>query len=238
MVSPLARQRKQMLENQANQSASELISGADTESLHIKLIDFEEDRKYLKQLNAIEDKVKHKREVLVPKYKPYVEAYLAKGEVFENPIFTNMVIWLFDVNDMETAIDWCLKAIELDLPTPDNFRRDWPTVCADEVLAWAEKASERGHSIEPYFTKVFEKVEKEWRLHEEVHAKWYRFAGLHLIRNEEGQPQATSVGCLETLEKALVLLKHAHDKYAKIQVKTKIGQIEQRIRAIKDNKNL
>ncbi|MEH0666449.1 terminase [Vibrio scophthalmi] len=238
MVSPLARQRKQMLEKQANQSASELISGADTESLHIKLIDFEEDRKYLKQLNAIEDKVKHKREVLVPKYKPYVEAYLAKGEVFENPIFTNMVIWLFDVNDMETAIDWCLKAIELDLPTPDNFRRDWPTVCADAVLEWAEKESGRGHSIEPYFSKVFEKVEKEWRLHEEVHAKWYRFAGLYLIRNEEGQPQPTAIGCLETLEKALVLLQHAHDKYDKVGVKTKIGQIEQRIRAIKDNKNL
>lgn len=238
MVSPLARQRKQMLEKQANQSASEMISGADTESLHIKLIDFEEDRKYLKQLNAIEDKVKHKREVLVPKYKPYVEAYLAKGEVFENPIFTNMVIWLFDVNDMETAIDWCLKAIELDLPTPDNFRRDRPTVCADSVLEWAEKESGRGHSIEPYFSKVFEKVEKEWRLHEEVHAKWYRFAGLYLIRNEEGQPQPTAIGCLETLEKALVLLQHAHDKYDKVGVKTKIGQIEQRIRAIKDNKNL
>lgn len=238
MVSPLARQRKQMLEKQANQSVSEMISGADTESLHIKLIDFEEDRKYLKQLNAIEDKVKHKREVLVPKYKPYVEAYLAKGEVFENPIFTNMVIWLFDINDMDTAIDWCLKAIELDLPTPDNFRRDWPTVCADAVLEWAEKESGRAHSIEPYFSKVFEKVEKEWRLHEEVHAKWYRFAGLYLIRNEEGQPQATAIGCLETLEKALVLLQHAHDKYDKVGVKTKIGQIEQRIRAIRDGKNL
>lgn len=238
MVSPLAKQRRKLIEQQANQSASELISGADTESLHIKLIDFEEDRKYLKQLNAIEDKVKHKREVLVPKYKPYVEAYLAKGEVFENPIFTNMVIWLFDVNDMETAIAWCLKAIELDLPTPDNFRRDWPTVCADAVLEWAEKEAGRGHSIEPYFSKVFEKVEKEWRLHEEVHAKWYRFAGLYLIRNEEGQPQPTAIGCLETLEKALVLLQHAHDKYDKVGVKTKIAQIEQRIRAIKDGKNL
>ncbi|EPM7938786.1 phage terminase small subunit [Vibrio alginolyticus] len=238
MASPLARQRRQLLENQVSHSASKLSASANTESLHIKLIDFEEDRKYLKQLNAIEDKVKHKRDVLVPKYKPYVEAYLAKGEIFENPIFTNMVIWLFDVNDMETAIDWCLKAIALDLPTPDNFRRDWPTVCADEVLAWAEKESGRGHSIEPYFSAVFEKVESEWRLHEEVHAKWYRFAGLHLLRNEEGQPQPTSIGCLDTLEKALLLLQCAHEKYAKIGVKTKIGQVEQRIRAIKDNKNL
>ncbi|MCF7496205.1 phage terminase small subunit [Vibrio sp. L5-1] len=238
MASPLARQRRQLLEKQANQSASELIPGADTESLHIKLLGFEEDRKCLKQLNAIEDRVKHKREVLVPKYKPYVEMYLEKGEVFENPIFTNMVIWLFDVNEMNTAIDWCMKAIEMDLPTPENFRRDWPTVCADAVLEWAEKESARGHSIEPYFSQVFEKVDKEWRLHEKVQAKWYRFAGLHLILNEQGQPQPTAIGDLETLEKALALLQHAHDKYEKVGVKTKIGQIEQRIRAIKEGSNL
>ncbi|MGF1876673.1 phage terminase small subunit [Photobacterium frigidiphilum] len=237
MVSPLRQQRDAIIAQRAGNDPKSLKS-VNVNSLHIKLIDFEADRKYLKTLNAIADKVEHKRSVLVPKYRAYVEAYLAKGEVFENPIFTNMVIWLFDTKDMDTAIAWCLTAIELGLPTPDNFRRDWPTVCADEVLAWAEIQSGRGHSIEPYFTTVFDKVEHNWRLHEEVHAKWYRFAGLHLLRNEEGQPQATSVGCIDTLEKAVVLLQHAHDKYDKIGVKTQIKKIEQRIRALKDGKNL
>ncbi len=194
MVSPLAKQRKQLLEKQANQSAPAVHSSADTDSLHIKLIDFEEDRKHLRSFNAISDRVEHKRNVLVPKYKPYVQSYLESGEQFENPIFTNLVIWLFDIKELGTAIDWCMKAIERDLPTPENFRRDWPTFCADQVLEWAESESERGYSIEPYFSQVFEKVEKDWRLHEKVHAKWYKFAGLHLIRNEEGQPQATAIG--------------------------------------------
>ncbi|WP_274023240.1 phage terminase small subunit [Vibrio parahaemolyticus] len=238
MVSPLAKQRRQLIEKQANQSAPGVSSGADTDSLHIKLIEFEEDRKYLRSLNAIADRIKHKREVLVPKYKPYVQAYLESGEAFENPIFTNLVVWLFDIKELDTAIEWCMKAIELDLPTPENFRRDWPTFCADEVLAWAETESERGHSIEPYFSQVFEKVSKEWRLHEKVHAKWYKFAGLYLIRNEEGQPQATAIGNLETLEKALALLQHAHDKHPKIGVGTQIKKIEARIRAIKDGTNL
>ncbi|WP_281946386.1 phage terminase small subunit [Vibrio parahaemolyticus] len=238
MVSPLAKQRRQLIEKQANQSAPGVSSGADTDSLHIKLIEFEEDRKYLRSLNAIADRIKHKREVLVPKYKPYVQAYLESGEAFENPIFTNLVVWLFDIKELDTAIEWCMKAIELDLPTPENFRRDWPTFCADEVLAWAETESERGHSIEPYFSLVFEKVEKEWRLHEKVHAKWYKFAGLYMIRNEEGQPQATSVGNVETLEKALALLQHAHDKNSKVGVGTQIKKIEARIRAINEGKNL
>ncbi|PWF74633.1 terminase [Vibrio sp. T9] len=238
MVSPLAKQRRKLIEKQANQSAPGVSSGADTDSLHIRLIEFEEDRKYLRSLNAIADRIKHKREVLVPKYKPYVQAYLESGEAFENPIFTNLVVWLFDIKELDTAIEWCMKAIELDLPTPENFRRDWPTFCADEVLAWAEKESERGHSIEPYFSQVFEKVEKDWRLHEKVHAKWYKFAGLYLIRNEEGQPQATAVGNVETLEKALALLQHAHEKHSKVGVGTQIKKIEARIRAINEGKNL
>ncbi|WP_102418084.1 phage terminase small subunit [Vibrio cyclitrophicus] len=232
-----------MRDNLAKKAAKEqqifvVGSVADTNSLHIKLIDFEEDRKHLRSFNAIADRVEHKRNVLVPKYKPYVQNYLESGEQFENPIFTNLVIWLFDIKELDTAIEWCLKAIERDLPTPENFRRDWPTFCADEVLAWAESESERGNSIEPYFTKVFEKVEKEWRLHEKVHAKWYKFAGLYLIRNEEGQPQATAIGNLETLEKALALLQHAHNKHPKVGVGTQMKKIEQRIRAINDGKNL
>ncbi|MGI9888114.1 phage terminase small subunit [Vibrio chagasii] len=211
---------------------------ADTNSLHIKLIEFEEDRKHLRSFNAIADRIEHKRNVLVPKYKPYVQRYLESGDQLENPIFTNVVIWLFDIKELDVAIDWCMKAIERDLPTPENFRRDWPTFCADEVLAWAEYESERGNSIEPYFSQVFEKVEKEWRLHEKVNAKWYKFAGLFLIRNEQGNPQATAVGDVDVLKKALVLLQHAHNQHPKVGVGTQVKKIEQRIRAIEDGKNL
>ncbi|AUI86596.1 terminase [Vibrio azureus] len=238
MVSPLAKQRKQLLERQANRTSSDNHSGVVSNSLHIKLIDFEADRKHLRTFNAIADRVEHKRNVLVPKYKPYVQNYLDSGEQFENPIFTNLVIWLFDIKELDTAIDWCMKAIERDLPTPENLRRDWPTFCADEVLGWAESESERGHSIEPYFSQVFEKVDKEWRLHEKVQAKWYKFAGLSLILNEERQPQATAIGDIETLQKALNHLHCAQEKNKKVGVGTQIKKIEQRIRALKDGINL
>ena len=239
MVSPLAKQRKALLHKQANPLATGTVPGVNTDSLHIKLIEFEEDRKYLRSnFNSIGARIEHKRNVLIPKYKPLVEAYLESGESFENPIFTNLVVWLFDIKDLDNAIEWCLKAIELDLPTPDNFRRDWPTFCADEVLDWAETEAGRGNSVEPYFSQVFEKVEKQWELHEAVHAKWFKFAGLNLIRNQEGSPQATAIGNLETLEKALGFLNHAHDKSSKVGVGTQIKKIEQRIRALKDGKNL
>ncbi|MGX9517988.1 phage terminase small subunit [Vibrio mediterranei] len=215
------------------------VEVVNTDSLHLKLIEFEEDRKYLKGFNAIADRVEHKRSVLVPKYKPYIEKYLEDGDVYSNPIFSDMIVWLFDIQELELAIDWCFKAIDLGLPLPEGWRRkDWGTVCADFVLQWAEKESAEGRSVEPYFSQVFEKVEKEWRLHEEVHAKWFKFAGLHLIRNEKGKPLASSVGCVETLQKALVLLEHADDKSEKAQVKTHINKINSRINALQEGKNL
>lgn len=211
----------------------------DTESLHIKLIEFEEDRKHLRSaFSTLGERIDYKRNTLIPKYKPYVERFLASGEKIENPIFTHLIIWLFDVNELKTAIAWCLKAIELDLPTPENFRRNWPTICADMVLDWAQKESEHGRSVEPYFNQVFELIETKWRIHEEIHCKWLKFAGLSLLRNEGGTPQASSVGDIDTLEKSKALLLKAHELYAKAGVKTTIEKIDQRIRALKTGKNL
>jgi hypothetical protein len=41
-----------------------------------------------------------------------------------------------------------------------------------------------------------------WRLHEQVTAKWYKFAGLQLLRGD-GQKTAAGVDDVETLEKPI-----------------------------------
>ncbi|MDO6706151.1 phage terminase small subunit [Photobacterium sp. 1_MG-2023] len=236
MVSPLKRQRDQLLQS-GTQSVAQAAT-VNTDSLHLRLIEFENDKKALKNFNAIADRIVHKRDVLVPKYRAVAEAYLAAGEHYENPIFTTLTLWLFDIGDLETAIAWCLKAIEMDLPTPENIKRDWPTFCADHVLEWAEREAERGHSIEPYFSQVFEKVMHGWRLHEKVSAKWFKFAGYYLLRDDEGKPRPAAVGDIDTLEKAQALLQKAHEFYDKIGVKSVLDRIPQRINALKDGKNL
>ncbi|MCG7585664.1 phage terminase small subunit [Photobacterium sp. OFAV2-7] len=237
MVSPLKRQRDALL---AKQLAGETPQAAtvNTDSLHIKLVEFEEDRKGLKAFNAIADKVAHKRTVLIPKYKPLAEAYLAAGEQYQNPIFSSLIVWLFDTDDLDTAIDWCFKAIELDLPTPEFIKSDWPSFCARFVLEWAERNAERGHSVEPYFSQVFEKVCNDWRLHEERKARWFKFAGLHLLRDENGKPRATAVGDLDTLQKAKTLLTTADELYSKVGVGTQLSKIDMRINALTNGKNL
>lgn len=56
--------------------------------------------------------------------------------------------------------------------------------------------------------------------------------------NEKGEPKPSSIGDLERLQKAKALLLTAHEKYNRIMVKTKIDQIDMRINAINEGKNL
>lgn len=216
-----------------------MAATVNTDSLHIKLIEFEEDRKRMRsQFNARADRTDHKRNVLIPKYKPLAETYLAAGEKYENPIFSTLIVWLFDIGDLSTAIDWCLKAIELELPTPEFIRRDWPTFCADSVLKWAETQAEHGHSVEPYFSRVFAKIRDDWRLHEEVNAKWYKFAGYFLLRDDEGKPRPSAIADKATLEQAKAFLQQANEYHSKIGVGTMISKIDMRLSALETGKNL
>ena len=236
MASPLAKQRQAILAKQNRSTSPSRNTGDETKSLHLLLLELDADLKTLKSFNRIEDKVQHKRDVLIPKFKPYVEVYLASDEQYQNPLFAQLVVWLFDIGDLETAIDWCQQAIDRELDTPDRMKRDFATFCADEVLAWSEKMAAQGHSVEPYFSQIFTKVREEWRINEKPTAKWFKFAGLHLLRDESGSPRATAVGDVPTLESALALLQEANNQDSNVGVTTAIDKVLARIRAIKENR--
>lgn len=161
-----------------------------------------------------------------------MEAYLESGQVYANPVFAWCVIWLFDVGDLDKALDWADIAISQQQATPDRLRSNFPTFVADSMLAWAQETSGRGESVEPYFSRTFERVASTWRLHEQVTAKWFKFAGLRLLRSEDGQTTAASVDDIETLEKADQLLATAEKYYLKISVKTARQTIAARIRKL------
>ncbi|WP_019615490.1 phage terminase small subunit [Psychromonas ossibalaenae] len=237
MVSVIRRQRHNKLKQQSEQGHHQPC-GAEPKSLHLLLTELANDEKVLKGFNRIDDKLRHKREVLVPKYRAAVEEYLASEARFDNPLFAIMVVWLFDIEDLDTAINWCGQAIERELDTPQRFKRDFATFCADEVLKWCERMSAQGHSIEPFFSQVFAMVREEWRINEQLTAKWYKFAGLHLLRDENGKAKASSVGDIETLEQAKALLIEAQNQSPKAQVNTHLDKIEQRMRALIDGTNL
>lgn len=204
-------------------------SFADKQQLHD--IALEQDLAQLKMLGRISDKIEFKKTVLLPKYRPMAEQHLASKQVNQDVIFQYVVVWLFDTEQFDTAIEWALIAITQGQGLP-IAKRTWPAFIADEVLIWSEREAEKGNSVEPYFSAVFEKVMNVWRLNEALTAKYYKFAGLQLLRDESGKAVATGIGDIEQLHQAKILLETAMEIHPKCGAKTQIDKIAMRLRAL------
>jgi hypothetical protein len=198
----------------------------------------------LKRLKAFErraDKIAHKREKLLPKWLPIAEEYLKNSKekgnentVSDNPVFAYCIVWLFDVGDLGRAIEYAFTAIDIGQPMAGAIKRKWPGFIADTVFDWAELQAEQGRSIEPYFGTVFNRVTGQWKLPEPVTAKYYKFAGLALLRTANGEIQPSHVGDANRLKQADQLLEKAANLHKHAQVKTVRNKIAMRLRALEE----
>lgn len=210
-----------------------LLKGAELaptpESLHIQRLELQQDVEYVAALPTRADRIEHKRDVLLPKWVPVVERYLTAGKVHQNPIFAWCVIWLFDVSDFDKALDYADIAISQGQQTPDNLKREFSAFVADTIMEWAQTQHALGHSIEPYFSRTFANIREKWRLHEEINAKWFKFAGLILLSDHNGKPVPSAVDDVEVLDEADKLLAQAERFNPNIGVKTMRNKILMRI---------
>lgn len=209
-----------------------VASDAQPHSLHLQLIALERDIKQLRTIGPRAERTDQKRDVLLPRWKPWAQKHIDRGVACQNPIFVECIIWLFDTGQMQLALDWADIAIEQGQKMPTRFKSGMPTFVADTVLEWSEAEAQHGRSVEPYFSHVFERVKSKWRLHEEINAKWFKFAALLLLRDDNGKPRATAVDDVNTLQMADSLLEQAEKFYRKIQVATLRRQISARIRKL------
>jgi len=173
--------------------------------------------------------------VLLPKWLPIVTDYLAsanKDNAYDHPIFAYCTVWLFDVGNYDRALECAFKAIDLGQSTPPAVRRKWPGFIADTIFDWAEEQAEFGNSTEPYFSLVFKKVRHDWKLPEPVTAKYYKFAGLALLRSDTGEVKPSAIGSVQRLQQADEYLAKAASLHKYAQVKTVRNRIEMRIRAL------
>ncbi|HDL7822531.1 TPA: terminase [Yersinia enterocolitica] len=202
------------------------------ESLHLQLLSLEKDVKRLGSLTRVADKIALKAQELLPKWLPYAERYLKAGKVYQYPIFGYCVVWLFDIGDIDKALDWADIAITQSQATPDKIKSKFPAFVADFILDWAEGESQAGRSIEPYFSRTFTNVRENWRLNERHTAKWFKFAGEFLLRDKDGKPIAAAISDIPTLIRANELLAQAEGFHKKIGVETLRKRIASRIRAL------
>ncbi|WP_411705641.1 phage terminase small subunit [Edaphovirga cremea] len=229
-LTPCQRYRARILAQQALDKKEALTSSPT--SLHLQIGALTRDVERLRSQEVIADRIEMKRDELLPKWLPTVEAYLESGAVHEHPVFAYCVVWLFDVGEMDKALDWADIAIEQGQKTPENFSSSFAAFVADTVLAWAQQQADNGHSVEPYFSRTFESVTEKWRIHEEIKAKWFKFAGLQLLSVDGAKPAASALSDVATLQQADNLLAKAASFNPAIGVKSIRDKISSRIRAL------
>lgn len=230
VMSPCQRHRARIKAAQALDNREALT--ASPVSFHLQKLELEADIERLRSLPMTADRIDMKRDELLPRWLPTVEAYLAGEKRYMNPALVYCVIWLFDTGEMERALDWADIAISEGQAMPENFKSTMPAFVADTVLAWATDEATAGHSIEPYFSRTFNNIRDKWRLHEDINAKWFKFAGLYLLRDENGAPRATAVEDVDVLEQADALLAQAEKYNKNAGVKTMRTKIAARINGL------
>lgn len=143
-----------------------------------------EDLAALKGLASKEAKARHKREILLPKYAPYVERLKEGGATpasGKHDLLGYWLVWLFDAGKMDEATqyaDWCLQhGVKL----PERFQSDIRFFIASQVVEWAEGEFNAGRAIEPYWGWIHAQAEQNpeiWNLPDELAGRLCRIKGL------------------------------------------------------------
>ncbi|HII2784426.1 TPA: phage terminase small subunit [Escherichia coli] len=212
--------------------AAPRAAGLDDGSLYVQLLQLRQDVAAVRDQRSDADRVKMKRDIMLPRWLPWAEKYLAAGDVYQNPVFVWCIIWLMDVRKFQQALEWSSIAIEQGQESPEGFRNNLASTVADEVLDWAEMEFEAGRSIEPYFSETFKNVTEQWRLNEQLTAKYYKLAGFQLLRGSDGRINPAALNDVAALKQADQYLDAAGALYKNAGVKSLRERIAARLRKL------
>ncbi|EGF0850597.1 terminase [Salmonella enterica] len=231
MQTPAQKFRARLAAQQAMERREALVTG---DSLHLQLAQLEIDCKAVSSCATNADRVEFKRETLLPRWMPTIQAYIDSAAVYKYLPLVWCIVWLFDTGEMDKALDWADIAIAQNQPMPTRFDRKLPTFVADEVMQWAQIQLDSGLSVEPYFSRVLAHIGTDWTLHEEIVAKWYKFAGLNLLRDADGKP--TTPATIRDVKKLRAVddwMEKAQDATPKAGVRATRNKIAARLRALR-----
>lgn len=176
-----------------------------------------EDCARLSDLNSMEARQRLKREELLPKYLEYVQRYRESGLNHPNLVLMQVLVWLFDTEQFEQALDLADFAMVQKQEMPERFRRDIPTFVADTMIDWADAEVKAGRSPEPYLSQLLPRVEKDWELFEKIPARYHKLLGLIAFDQERWKD-------------AIAHFERATELFPSIGVKTKLDDATKALR--------
>lgn len=127
----------------------------------------------------IDDKLSIKAQALA-EMKPFINDYLQKQRNYPNSAAVWFSIWLWDLGDIESAVNLTLHLIQQGQRTPSQFDSDLPTFACDQIYDWANAKLQKKEGAAPYLPAVIEAMEAgNWVVHEIPKGKVYAIAAKH-----------------------------------------------------------
>lgn len=134
-----------------------------------------------------------KREA-IKTYLPEINQYINDGKVFENTALTQVMIWCFDVGDIENAMRLARVAIEQKQPLPERFNRNIKTGVCDFLYDWCRLRQVEKKTLEPYFSEVYSRLFPKsgvgWQVCDEIRLKYVK-----MKITETGDPREALTLC-------------------------------------------
>ncbi|SHF00653.1 Phage small terminase subunit [Modicisalibacter ilicicola DSM 19980] len=154
--------------------------GGDQYELHAAAL--WEARRTLKGIKSTEAKIAKKRELL-PEFDAYVAGVLDAGNGAQDDVLMTVMLWRFDIGDLDGGLAIAEYAINNGLETPDRFERDTPSLVAEQVAEEALKQLEEDESnatgLVDQLTRA-EAITQAADMHDPIRAKLHKAIGYAL----------------------------------------------------------
>ncbi|AKA22070.1 phage terminase small subunit [Pseudomonas chlororaphis] len=175
-------------------SPAEALSSPANARKHLLLQEaaLDQDLERLSAINGLAGKQALKREELLPKYQDFIQRYVESGLNLPNRTLVQVMIWLFDTEQLTDGLELADFAIAQGQQMPEGFkRRDIQTFVADAVITWANAEHDAKRSPEPYVSDLLPRVDGEWQLTEQIPARYHRLLGIRAMEQQEWETAIT-----------------------------------------------
>lgn len=153
----------------------------------------------LAMLSPMKDLVERAKakKTMIETYWGFIQAYMDNGDNYPNSVAVRVMIWLFDVLDIERALDLAFYLIKTGVQvTPAKFDRDIQTFVCDAVYDWANALLKMDppQSASPYLDALVATLDNDqWSLAPPVQSKMYTMLAKH--KNRVGEYALTVSLC-------------------------------------------
>lgn len=201
------------------------------EAFELNMAQLYEFKKRLKDVQSTQEKARLKRTML-PELDPYIDTVLANGTGKPNEVLMTALVWNIDAGSYARALQIAGYALQHQLPLPDQYKRNLPTLLQDEISEAILQGSLKGDEAMQVAGTVLQMTE-QLDSHDQAKAKLYKAGAYALLGRDSKTTVDYKTVPIAVAKQALPLLQRAMTLFAAIGVKKDIERLEQRIRGHK-----